>query len=315
MRSRWSSRSRRSRKSARRSNAADFAGRNAICALPMNVCQLRSLNVPPGSDQERRTIIADELAEDWAELRNPMEFDFWEMEPARGDKSTDAFNVSVLAASRLWIAQLWRDCRQSGLDCWAIDGVPLAMARAVGTGRRSGAAGGGRWPSIGDIRTRRCASWATSGRCTAGGFTTVRSAACWMRSWNVFDVTLDEAQHLAESEGVAASRRRQRADDRHIAAGDHRGGRRAARRAGSANQPHAAIHGDAAAAPAAGRDLADGRRGLDEERWAVPAQALSLPVHIWKLAPEAEPIACAAGNRSAVFGSAAALSALAWRAA
>ena len=48
-----------------------FAGRNAICALPMNVCQLRCLNVPPGSDQERRTIIGDELAEDWAELPQP----------------------------------------------------------------------------------------------------------------------------------------------------------------------------------------------------------------------------------------------------
>ena len=30
-----------------------FTGRNVICALPMNVCQLRSLNIPPGSDQER----------------------------------------------------------------------------------------------------------------------------------------------------------------------------------------------------------------------------------------------------------------------
>ena len=41
----------------------DFTGRNAICSLPMNVYQLRSLNIPPGSDDERRTIIADELAE------------------------------------------------------------------------------------------------------------------------------------------------------------------------------------------------------------------------------------------------------------
>ena len=45
------------------------------------------------------------------------------------------------------------------------------------------------------------------------------------------------------------------------------------------------------------------------------AEALSLPVHIWKLEPEAEPIECAAGNRAAVFGSAAALSSLVWRAA
>ena len=35
-----------------------FSGRDAICAPPMNVCELRGLNVPPGSEQERRTMIA-----------------------------------------------------------------------------------------------------------------------------------------------------------------------------------------------------------------------------------------------------------------
>jgi Tfp pilus assembly PilM family ATPase len=43
--------------------------------------------------------------------------------------------------------------------------------------------------------------------------------------------------------------------------------------------------------------------------------ALKLPVHIWKVSPDATPISCAAGNRAAVFGGAAALSASAWRAA
>ena len=160
----------------------DFAGRNAICALPMNVCQLRSLNVPPGSDQERRTIIADELAEDWAELRNPMEFDFWETEPGKTEKGTDSFNVNVLATSRLWISQVVArlPTERAGLlgdrRFAAGDG---ANGRA---GWRPGAAGSVRWSSIGDIRTRRCASPATNGRCTAGGFMTVRSDAWWTRS-------------------------------------------------------------------------------------------------------------------------------------
>ena len=71
----------------------------------MNACQLRSLSVPPGTDQERRTIIGDELAEDWAALQKTMEFDFWETEPTRGDKNTDGFNVSVVATTRLWISR------------------------------------------------------------------------------------------------------------------------------------------------------------------------------------------------------------------
>jgi hypothetical protein len=48
---------------------------------------------------------------------------------------------------------------------------------------------------------------------------------------------------------------------------------------------------------------------------AYVSDALSLPVHVVTLAPESEPIPCAVGNRSAAFAGAAALSALAWRAA
>ncbi len=158
-----------------------FTGRNAICALPMNVCQLRSLNIPPGSDEERRTIIADELAEDWSELGNPMEFDFWEMDGSRGDKNADSCNVSVIAASRLWIGQVWRDCRRSGMDCWAIDGLPLAMARAVGM---AGGLGGGRRALAVDwgfSNTTLCIV-GDQRRFTAGGFRTARSGVCWKQS-------------------------------------------------------------------------------------------------------------------------------------
>jgi len=45
------------------------------------------------------------------------------------------------------------------------------------------------------------------------------------------------------------------------------------------------------------------------------ADALQLPVHVWKMSGESQEIPCAAGQRSAVFSGAVALSALAWRAA
>ena len=179
-----------------------FEGRNAICALPMNVCQLRSLNIPPGSDDERRTMIADELAEDWGELANPMEFDFWEMESSRGEKSSDSFNVSVMAASRLWIGQLWRDCRRAGMDCWAIDGLPLTMARAVGL--VGGLVGGRRALAVdwGFSNTTMCIVGDNrplySRRIQECAFGRVLEAIMQM-----FDVSLDEAQHLAESDGLA----------------------------------------------------------------------------------------------------------------
>lgn len=285
-----------------------FEGRNAVCALPMNVCQLRSLNIPPGSDDERRTMIADELAEEWADSNNHMEFDFWEMLPAGGDKQQDAFNVSVLAASKLWIGQVWRDCRKAGMDCWAIDGTPLAMARAVGM---LGGFGGGRralavdWGFsnttmciVGDERpmySRRIHD------CAFG-----RVLESIMRT---FESSLDEAQHLAEVEGLSV--------------------------------PGEAASGTAQAiTDAAANTLEELVRQMSrtlqftemQRRHLQPAtiwlmgggaalknvqpylqHALSLPVHIIELRGGDEPIPCAAGSRSAVFGNAAALSALAWR--
>jgi type IV pilus assembly protein PilM len=291
----------------------EFVGRNAVCSLPMNICQLRSLNIPPGTEQERRTIIADELAEDWADLQNPMEFDFWEMEAARGDKSSDGFNVSVIAASRLWIGQLWRDCRRAGMDCWAIDGLPLAMARAmdiagrVSVGQRVLVVDWGFSNTtlciVGDGRplySRRIQD------CAFGRVLESISAA--------FEVTLDEARHLAESEGLGVSH------------------------GGAVSLSDVATAITDAAAPSLDELVRQMTRTLQftdmQRRHLQPAaiwilgggaslknldkhltQALSLPVHIVSLAAAEGTIACAAGNRSAMFGSAAALSALAWRAA
>jgi type IV pilus assembly protein PilM len=290
-----------------------FAGRNAVCALPMNVCRLRSLNIPPGNDKERRTIIADELAEDWAGRHSPMEFDFWELDAGRGEKTADSFNVSVIAASRLWIGQLWHDCRRAGIECWAIDGVPPAMARAVamaggvGSGRRALAIDWGfsntTMSIVGEGRalySRRIADCAM-GRVLDGIMT-------------AFDVSLDEAQHLAESEGLAVN---------------------PSKSPSLREESHAISE---AAAPALDELIRQIGRTLQftemQRRHLQPAgiwlmgggaslknvdsylsQALSLPVEIVSLAPASTPIACAAGNRSAIFGSAAALSALAWRAA
>ena len=303
-----------------------FTGRDAICSLPMNVCQLRVLNVPPGSDRERRTMIADELAEEWAELRQPMEFDFWELESGRAEKGTEGFNVSVLATSRHWVDQLWRDCRQNGLDCWSIDGAPLTMARAVGL--IGGMAGGRRVLAV---------DWGFSNAtlCVAGDGRPLygrRIHACAFglvleAIMRVFDVTLDEAQHLAETQGLAApgagsGEQPVASDTRHPTP--------------DTNSCQAAI--TEAAEPPIQELMRQIRRTLEfmeaQRRQQQPAtvwllgggasmrnvspyleQALGLPVQIWKLAPEDTPIPCAAGYRSAVFGSAVALSAAAWRAA
>jgi type IV pilus assembly protein PilM len=291
----------------------DFAGRNAISVLPMNVCQLRSLSVPPGTDHERRTIIADELAEDWAELRNPMEFDFWETEPGKTEKGTDSFNVNVLATSRHWISQVWRDCRRSGLDCWAIDGLPLVMARTVGLAR--GLAGGKRALVVdwGYSNTTLCIAGDErplySRRIHDCAFGRVVEAIA-----KELDVTTDEAQHLVEHEGVVASAGE---------AGDYLETAKAitSAAAGTLDELVRQIGRTLQFTDMHRRHLQPATVWLTGGGASMKnigpylAAALSLPVHIWSLEPVAEPIACAAGNRAAVFGSAAALSSLVWRAA
>jgi Tfp pilus assembly PilM family ATPase len=278
----------------------------------MNACQLRSLNVPPGTDQERRTIIGDELAEDWAALQKAMEFDFWETEPTRGDKNTDGFNVSVVATTRLWISQLWRDCRRSGLDCWAIDGLPLAMARSVGLA--GGLAGGRRALAVdwGYSNTTFCIAGEDrplySRRAHDCSFSRVLDAVV-----NRFDVTLDEAQYLIENEGVRSGemesgRDWQTADAITAAA------------SGTVDELVRQIQRTLQFTEMQRRHLQPaavwlmGGGASMKNIGPYLANALSLPVQIWSL-PVEEPIPCAAGNRSAVFSNAAALSALAWRAA
>jgi len=340
-----------------------FVGRDAICSLPMNVCQLRALNVPPGSERERRTMIADELAADWAELRQPMEFDFWELEPGQGEKGSDGFNVSVLAASRLWVDQLRRDCRRNGLDCWAIDAAPLAMARAVALA--GGLAGGRRVLAV---------DWGYSNAtlCVVGDDRPLYSRRIHDCAFGMvleaimrlFDVTLDEAQYLAESQGLAVREADSPADTGVRESADTepavvrgspdpassgtvgRPATTAVGRPATTGEPAAswvadpktqAAITDAAEAPLnelirqIGRTLefmeAQRRQLHPAAIWLLGGgasmrnvgpcleRALGLPVHIWNVSPDQAPIPCAAGDRSAVFGAAVALSASAWRAA
>jgi Tfp pilus assembly PilM family ATPase len=109
----------------------DFHGHSAACLLPMNVCELRGLKVPQGDEPERRAMIASELADDDGERSAPIEFDYWELGGEKGIETAEGFNINVLSISRPWIDQVAADCQKARLDCWAIDGAPLAMARAV----------------------------------------------------------------------------------------------------------------------------------------------------------------------------------------
>jgi type IV pilus assembly protein PilM len=289
-----------------------FVGRNAVCALPMNVCQLRGMNVPAGSDQERRAMATHELAQEWAD-KTPMEFDFWEMDSPHGEKAGDGFNVSILAAPRPWIAQLWHDCRQTGLDCWAIDGAPLALARAVGL-----VAGADR------SRPALAVDWGYSNTTLAivAGDRPLYSRRIQNCAFGrvleaitkALDVTLDEAQHLADTHGLARAAADPQADPQIQSAITEAAEEALGELANQLARTLQFAETQRRHLQPCCIWLTGGGASLRNVASYLGA-ALQVPVDVWYMPPDDEPISCAAEHRAAIFGGAAALSASAWRAA
>jgi Tfp pilus assembly PilM family ATPase len=290
-----------------------FAGRSAACLLPMNVCELRGLNVPHGDERERRAMIANELAEDWAERSAAMEFDYWELAADRDSPTVDGFNINVLAVARPWINRVSTDCQQARLDCWAVDGGPLATARAVGLAanlRGSARALAIDWGfsnvTLSIVGGDRALYVRRIQHC---GF-----QKCLESIQAALGISLDQAQHLASTEGV-------------VPPDSDRGGRmeiQAAITAAVADTIDALV-----------QQVSRTQQFVELQRrhlrptsvWLLGggaslrnigphlSTALNLPVSIWEL-----PLAPSAGcqlrhGQAALFAGAVALSALAWRAA
>jgi Tfp pilus assembly PilM family ATPase len=129
-----------------------------------------------------------------------------------------------------------------------------------------------------------------------------------------FDVTLDEAQHLAESEGLSQSSSKQSATRDVSQAIAEAASPALDELVRQINRTLQFTEMQRRHLQPTGIWLLGGGASLKNVEKYL-SDALSLPVHIVTIRTDSEPIACAAGNRSAVFGNAAALSALAWRAA
>jgi Tfp pilus assembly PilM family ATPase len=107
-----------------------FSGRRAACVLPMHLTDLRPVSVPPGTAVERYAMVRNEIASGAGDDGEETEFDFWDSDG--GDASPGAGNVNTLSVSRRVVNEVTRTLSQAGLDCEVLDGLPLAMNRAVG---------------------------------------------------------------------------------------------------------------------------------------------------------------------------------------
>ena len=292
----------------------DFRGRNATCLLPMNVCELRGLKIPQGDDHERRAMIASELADDENDRAANTEFDYWELGGDKGLETADGFNVNVISVSRPWIDQVASDCQRARLDCWAVDGTPLAMARAVGltTGQRSS-------------ERVLAVDWGFSNTtlCVVGKGRPLyarRLHNCYFRKCLVaiqesLGVTLDHAQHLVDAHGVVAP-----TTNGAVTATEH--------------EIQAAVtEAVAETADSLVEQIERTLRFVESQRrhhhptllWLMGGGAsvrnigpylsakLEMPVSIWSVPTDGEPDGTNLGRETALFASAFALSALAWR--
>lgn len=289
----------------------EFAGRNAAAVLPMNVCELHGLTVPPGTDGERRTMIAGELAEYWSESPSPMQFGFWEINSPQANERAGGFNVNVLAVAQLWVDRLTQDFRQSRLDCWSLDGCPLAMARAVDLVNR--------------IRSERCVlaiDWGFSNVtvcivCQRRPLYARRLRECSLRLFlqsicDAMGVTEDEAQHLIDTQGVLSSGSDEAGDQDLQAAVTEAA-------YGTIDSLLQQVQRTLQFVQTQRRHLVPSAVWLMGGGATIPhigtylSSKLDMPVRIWSMPTDTTDLTQVDGRRSAIFGVSAALSALAWR--
>ena len=110
---------------------AGFSGRTTACALPMCIADLNVLSLPNGGIAERRAMIANELSSTFAADGREREFGFWDAASAATEKPSTCGSVNVLSVPRRLVSSVVGAISGAGLTCEVMDGLPLALARAV----------------------------------------------------------------------------------------------------------------------------------------------------------------------------------------
>ena len=110
-----------------------FRGRNAAATTPSSLTEFRCLELPRGTRDELRQMVDDELHHDASRADNDDAqrcFDFWEEDGSR--LSTDAMaQLMVVDVARSTAQTLSESLRSAHFDCRTIDGAPCALARAI----------------------------------------------------------------------------------------------------------------------------------------------------------------------------------------
>jgi Tfp pilus assembly PilM family ATPase len=111
-----------------RSLQEGFRGRKVAAALPMSLCDVHRLNRDLEREPQGMGVLRQTIETATQRSVDNVQCDFWSA-PAAENKPAW---TQALTVSRTWTDQLCDDVFKAGWSCEAIDGVPLAIARAVG---------------------------------------------------------------------------------------------------------------------------------------------------------------------------------------
>jgi Tfp pilus assembly PilM family ATPase len=109
----------------------EFVGRQVACVLSMPLTDLRSFKLPPAPRRERRGMIQNELATIFADVDGQRQFDYWEVDDPADSSQIHLDNVAVMSIRQQTLEQVITCVAAARRDCEVLDGMPLALARAV----------------------------------------------------------------------------------------------------------------------------------------------------------------------------------------
>lgn len=110
-----------------------FRGRETACVVSMNHCQLRTLVIAKGSEDEQRELISLEIENvkhEPQQPQEPQEFEFWDGSPGEQHENRGMPQVHVLSMPRTLSDAVANNLLQAKLQCQVLDAVPFAAVRA-----------------------------------------------------------------------------------------------------------------------------------------------------------------------------------------
>ena len=105
-----------------------YRGRTVAASLPMSLCDVHRLDRDLNSESNAPQLLRQAIETATQQSVEHVQCDYWS---ASKTESQPAWTQAI-TVSRNWTEQLCEDIAQAGWSCEAIDGLPLAMTRAVG---------------------------------------------------------------------------------------------------------------------------------------------------------------------------------------